>query len=193
MKTTRYRFEQAVAEVKEDTTEWLRDELRSVLESDKDFTRKCDYIGFSIAHLDAEVASIDEEIKELQALKKQLKQAKDIALKVGAEVFDEYGVDRLEGVGISSITCSKPSTKTKTSISVLNEESLIKLGYYTIQVDTKAVEEAYADEITKAEVAPYISVVTEEVTTPAKLKINKRRGSSNSALDYNTIEEVKVS
>jgi len=193
MKTTRYRFEQTVAGVKEDTTEWLRDELRSVLESDKDFTRKCDYIGFSIAHLDAEVASIDEEIKELQSLKKQLKQAKDITLKVGAEVFAEYGVERLEGVGISSITMTKPTSKTKSSIDILDEESLVKLGYYIIQVDAKAVEEAYAEEITRAEVAPYISVVTEEVNTPAKLKINKSRGSSNTALDYNIAEEVKVS
>ena len=73
MKTTRYRFEQAVQEVKEDTTGWLIDEYKAILESDKDFTRKADYIGFSIASIDDKVTSIDEEIKELQELKKRLK------------------------------------------------------------------------------------------------------------------------
>ena len=33
MKTTRYRFEQVVQEVKEENTDWLRDEFRAVLES----------------------------------------------------------------------------------------------------------------------------------------------------------------
>ena len=174
MKTARYRFEKAVASVKEDIQDWLRDEFKSVLESKKDFTRKADYIGLSIAHLDAEVASVDEEIKELQTLKKQLKNAKTIALKVGAEVFVEYGVDKLEGVGISSITLTKATSKTKSTLVVLNEQELIKQGYFTLSVDIKAVEDAYAQKGTNVEVAPYVSITTEEVATPAKLKITKR-------------------
>ena len=107
MKTTRYRFEQAVQEVQTDTIDLLKDEFKSILESNKDFTRKADYIGFSIVSLDAKVASLDEEIKELQQLKKSLKSAKEITLITGAKVFEEYGIDKIEGAGISSITMSK--------------------------------------------------------------------------------------
>ena len=179
MKTTRYRFEQAVQEVKEDTTSWLKDEFKSILESDKDFTRKADYIGFSIAGIDSKVASIDEEIKELQELKKQLKSAKEIALTTGAEVFSEYGVEKIEGAGISSITVTKASTKSKTTLQILNEEALIKLGYFTLSLDEDAVMEVLSMSQDLENLSEYARLDTEETTSAAKLKINKRRGSSS--------------
>ncbi len=179
MKTTRYRFEQAVQEVKADTTSWLKDEFKSILESDKDFTRKADYIGFSIAGIDSKVASIDEEIKELQELKKQLKSAKEIALTTGAEVFSEYGVEKIEGAGISSITVTKASTKSKTTLQILNEEALIKLGYFTLSLDEDAVMEVLSMSQDLENLSEYARLDTEETTSAAKLKINKRRGSSS--------------
>lgn len=176
MKTTRYRFEQAVQEVKTDTTQWLKDEFKSILESDKDFTRKADYIGFSIASIDDKVTSLDEEIKELQQLKKNLKYAKDIALTTGAEVFAEYGIDKLEGAGISSVTLSKELTKISKTLEVLNKDALIDLGYTKVIVilDEEAIKnalEAGNDEILNK----YTQLTVEKTTTPAKLKINKRR------------------
>ena len=190
MKTLRYRFEQAVQEVNEETTEWLIAEFKSILESDKDYTRKCDYIGFSIANIDAKVASIDDELKELQALKKKLKLAKDIALRIGAEVFAEYGIDKLEGAGISSITVTKESTKSKQSIEIIDEEALIDLGYYNMIVDTDAIAKAF-DTNDAEEIAPYIRLNTTDTTTTAKLKINKRR-SSNSADFVNTTDTQEI-
>ncbi len=178
MKTTRYRFEQAVQEVKEDTTQWLKDEFKSILESDKDFTRKCDYIGFSIASIDDKVDAIDEEIKELQELKKRLKSAKDIALTIGAEVFQSYGIDKLEGAGISSITVTKASSKSKTTLQILNEEALIKLGYFTVSVDEDAVIEALNTQEDLENISEYARLETIETTSTAKLKVNKRRGSN---------------
>ena len=124
MKTTRYRFEQSVQEVKEDTTSWLTDEFKSILESDKDFTRKCDYIGFSILGIDSKVASIDEEVKELQTLKKNLKLAKELTLQTGATVFQEYGISKLEGAGISSITINEPNPISKIRLTIYNEYKL---------------------------------------------------------------------
>ena len=177
MKTTRYRFEQAVQEVREETTQWLRDEFKSVLESDKDFTRKADYIGYSIAGIDSKVSSIDEEIKELQELKKRLKSAKDIALSVGAEVFNSYGIEKLEGAGISSITMSKASTKTKESFEILDEDVLIDAGYVTTVIDTQAVRDAYNEQDPLVQKCCKLSV--EEISTPSKLKINKRRSANN--------------
>ena len=191
MKTTRYRFEQAVQEVKEDSTQWLKDEFKSILESDKDYTRKCDYIGFSIANIDDKVASIDEEIKELQELKKTLKSAKEIALTAGAEVFQSYGIDKLEGAGISSITITKAITKSKSTLEILNEDALIKLGYFTISVDEEAVIEALNMSGDLENISEYARLETVETTSTAKLKVNKRRG-SNSANFVNIVDEEEV-
>ncbi len=180
MKTTRYRFETALQGVTEDSTQWLMDEFKSVLESEKDYTRKCDYIGFSIASIDSKVASIDEEIQELQQLKKALKSAKDIALTVGAELFSEYGIEKLEGAGISSITITQSTTKIHQTLSIRDADALIALGYCKQVVDEDAIAQIHhnnkSEELTK--VLLYSTMTTEEITTPAKLKINKRRASS---------------
>jgi len=178
MKTTRYRFEQAVQEVKTDTTEWLKDEFKSILESDKDFTRKADYIGFSIASIDDKVASLDEEIKELQQLKKSLKSAKDIALTTGAEVFAEYGIEKLEGAGLSSITLTKPNSKTKYNLEIQNEDALIQAGFCKKILDEEAVIKAYegfGSETDKELVQQHSQLSVKTIHTSAKLKINKRK------------------
>ena len=180
MKTTRYRFEQAIQEVKADTTEWLKDEFRSILESDKDFTRKADYLGFSIASIDAKMLSLDEEIKELQTLKKSLKSSKEIVVKIGASVLSEYGIDRIEGAGISSITIAKEVSREVQKLEILDEEALIQYGYYLKVVDEDAVIKAYNTSHTRDRISAYCRVTKELLTTPAKLKVNKRRNTSTS-------------
>lgn len=177
MKTTRYGFEKSIQEVKPESTEWLKDEFKSILESDKDFTRKADYIGFSIASIDDKVASIDEEIKELQQLKKNLKSAKAIALTVGAEVFASYGIDKLEGAGISSITVTKAVEKSNIKLEILDEEAIIRAGYYTKVVDEDALMEALQYRH-RRELIPQSAykLTLVDTSTPAKLRINKRRG-----------------
>ena len=175
MKTTRYRFEQAVQEVKEDSVQWLQDEFKAILESDKDFTRKCDYIGFSIASIDDKVDAIDEEIQELQQLKKNLKSAKEIALTTGAEVFQSYGIDKLEGAGISSITVTKGTIKSKATLEILNEEELIKLGYFKVVLDEDAVIEGLSMSEGLENISGYARLNSVEITSTAKLKVNKRR------------------
>ena len=179
MKTARYKFEQSVQEVKEESVQWLKDEFKSILESEKDYTRKCDYIGFSLVSLDDKVASLDEEIRELQELKKRLKSAKEIALTTGAEVFAAYGIDKLEGAGISSITVTKESAKTKTTLEVLNEEALIKLGYFTLSVDEEAVTEALSTQEELQNISQYARLHRVETTSTAKLRVNKRKAVNN--------------
>jgi hypothetical protein len=179
MKTTRYKFETAIQAASEDNTQWLKDEFKSVLESDKDFTRKCDYIGFSIASIDSKVTSLDEEIKELQQLKKNLKSAKDIALTIGAEVFAEYGIEKIEGAGISSITLTKPTTKMLQNLEIVDEDALIAAGYYKKVLDEDAVKQAFHLENSELEkVMPYANLTIRVLKSEAKLKINKRRGKS---------------
>jgi len=175
MKTTRYRFEQAVQEVNADTTTWLHGEFKAILESDKDFTRKADYIGFSIASIDFKVASLDEEIKELQQIKKGLKSAKVIALTTGAQVFAEYGIDKLEGAGISSITVTSGTTKEVQLLELLNEAELIKAGYYTKVVDEDAVLEAHQYRHRRELIQGCYKVSTVDTSVPPKLRVNKRK------------------
>jgi len=177
MKTTRYKFEQVVQEVSQDTAQFLKDEFKSILESDKDFTRKADYIGLSIGSIDKKIASLDEEIKELQSYKKRLKSAKELALTVGAELFKDYGIDKLEGASISSITLTQARTTSKTELAVINEQKLINDGYYKLVLDEEAVIEAFSDDEKKAVVAKYSYLRVNETQTPVRLKVNKRRTS----------------
>jgi len=175
MKTTRYRFEQAVQEVTLQSIEWLRGEFRSILESDKDFTRKADYIGFSMLSVDNRIASLDEEIKELQQLKKNLKDAKTITATVGAEVIAEYGIDKIEGAGISSITVTKSSNKTFQIIEVQNEEAMIQAGYFQKIVDEDKILGDFNGNYNKEFIKQHCKVLCQTVVKLPYLKINKRR------------------
>ena len=175
MKTTIYRFEQSVQEATDASIEYLTSEFKAILESNKDFTRKCDYIGFSIASIDSKVASIDEELEELQELKNKLKLAKDIALRIGAQVFSEYGIDTLEGAGISSITLTKASTKMNFSIYIKDEMKLIEAGYAKLVIDERAIIDAFENIDENPNLYKYARFEAEDKVTPAKLKINKRR------------------
>jgi len=188
MKTIRYRFEQAIQEAKEDNSNWLIDEFKSILESNKDFTRKADYIGFSILGIDSKVASLDEEIKELQELKRNLKLAKEVTLTTGAKVFKEYGIDKIEGAGISSITINNPKPTSKVVLTIHNEYNLIDVGFYKKVIDKDAVLEAYNS-------GSYLDVINANCTVEiqkdkkhAKLKVNRRRGTAIT----NTMEMLGV-
>jgi len=175
MKTTRYRFEQTVQSATDKTKEWLKDELRAILESDKDYTRKADYIGFSVLSIDKRIESIDEEIKELQELKKGLKTAKELVLIAGAEVFIEYGIDKLDGAGISSITFTGATTSDKTKLIIEDREALIEAGFYKKVLDEEMLRDLYHTSQYKDIIQSYTRLEVTSTPKPAKIKINKRR------------------
>lgn len=193
MKTTRYNFEKALQEAKGNNVSWLQEEYKSILESDKDYTRKADYIGFSILSIDAKVASIDEEIKELQQYKKNLKTAKDIALTTGATIFKEYGIEKIEGAGISSLTLTKASQKTKTLLIPKDEKLLIESGFYKKVLDMDAVVNAYEYNNYTKLIEKACDISTETITTESKLKVNKRRKSANNTISTDEILQLKAS
>ncbi|WP_415406864.1 hypothetical protein ACLHDG_14020 [Sulfurovum sp. CS9] len=179
MKTQRYRFEQTVQSATAKTKEWLKDELRAILESDKDYTRKADYIGFSVLSIDKRIESIEEEIKELQELKKSLKTAKELVLTIGAEVFIEYGIDRLDGAGISSITFTGATTADKTKLVVSDAEELINAGFYKKVIDEEKILQFYSSDKYANIIQENCSLEVVSNPKPAKIKINKRRSSAN--------------
>jgi len=177
MKTVRYRFERELEKVTADTKAktWLKDEFKTILESEKEFTRKTDYIGFSIVSIDKKVQGIEEELKELQELKRGLKQAKEIALEIGAEVLSEYGIEKLEGTGISSITLTEPSMSSKLKLDVFDGEALMDAGYYKKVVDEEAVLEALFGADERERLKDFCDVDLGLSKKPPKLKVNKRR------------------
>jgi len=179
MKMTNYRLQTEIENINTDKTEWFKNYVRQVLESNKPYHAKADYIGLSIKELDNKISYISDDIKELQILKKNLTQAKTTALEATAEVLAEYGIDRLDGTVISSITISPKKTKIKDILTIINSEELIKLGYFRVVVDEQSVKEAMSTLEGMNEIDKFveIDVVKEEV--PAKIKVNFRRNSSN--------------
>ena len=179
MKMTNYRLQTEIENIKTDKQEWFKDYVRQVLESNKPYHVKADYIGLSIKELDNKLSYIADDIKELQTLKKNLTTAKAIALEATATVLQEYGIDRLDGTSISSITISPQKTKLKETFKITDSDALIKLGYFSVVVDEQSVKEAMSTLEGMNEIDKYIEVgvVSEEI--PARIKVNARRSSQN--------------
>jgi len=180
MKMTNYRLQTEIENIKQDDKqEWFKNYVRQVLESNKPYHAKADYIGLSIKELDNKLSYIAEDIKELQTLKKNLASAKATALEATATVLAEYGIDRLDGTSISSITITPQKTKLKETFKVINSDALIKLGYFSVVVDEQSVKDAMLTVEGMNEIDSYVEVgvVSEEV--PAKIKVNARRSSLN--------------
>lgn len=186
--TNRYALERDIESVTSNSRSWLKERFKEVLESDKDISRKCDYFGYSILNLDAKVHLLEEEIKELRNLKEHLTNAKALALEVGAELFGDYGINKLEGAGISSITVYQPLHAPKLTITVNNEAALIKAGFVKEVVDVAAIKEAYESGQYKKLIEEHCVVSCDVKEEAKRLKINKRR-SSNTLTSIPTGEE----
>ena len=115
----------------------------------------------------------------MTALKKSLTTAKVTALEATATVLAEYGIDRLDGTSISSITITPQKTKIKETFKVIDSDALIKLGYCTVVVDEKSVKEAMmtVEGMDSIDKFVDVGVVTESI--PSRIKVNTRRSHSN--------------
>ena len=189
MKTTRYKFETVVQSATEKTISWLKEEFRTILESDKDYTRKADYIGFSVLSIDTRIQSLDEELKELQSLKKQLKTAKEIVLQTGAQIFLEYGIDKIDGSGISSITYTGATTVDKSKLVIEHPDALIEAGLFKKVVDEELVAQFYTSDRYSEVIQANARIEVISTPKPAKIKINKRRVSANN-IQATQMEEI---
>lgn len=179
MKMTNYRLQTEIEHLKEDKKEWFKNYVRQVLESNKPYHAKADYIGLSIKELDNKIAYISEDIKELQMLKKNLANAKTIALEAIASVLAQYGIDRLDGTSISSITITPQKTKIKESFKIIDADALIKLGFYSVIVDEQSVKDAMLTVEGMDSIDKFVEVGITKEEVPARIKVNARRSSSN--------------
>jgi hypothetical protein len=72
-KLTRYRFEAVVQDTTEHRSEYLTNEFINILESNKPYQSKADYIGYSILSIDEKISLLDDEIENLKTYKQKQK------------------------------------------------------------------------------------------------------------------------
>ena len=191
MKTTNYRLQTQLEHLGPLTQEkYFREYLKEVLESNKPYYIKSDYIALSFIELDNKIQYLSDEIKTLTVLKKRLAEAKTRGLEIAAELLEEYGIDKMEGTVVSSLTTTPPKTKIKETIHYKNPNKIMELGYISFSVDEKAVKNALKTKEGFDELDPYIQVDIEEEEISAKLKINKRRSSNMESVSTTELLEA---
>jgi len=180
MKTTNYRLQTEIEHLTPTSQkDWFKHYVREILDSDKPYYSKADYIGLTFHELQNKIDYLASDIKELQNLKKKLGEARTIAQEATASVLSEYGIDRIDGTAISSLTITPAKIKTKDKLVITDPYALMALGYTKVTVDEDAVKAAMSTIEGMNEIDAYVevSVTTEEV--PARIKINAKRGSTN--------------
>jgi len=169
---------ETLSELKSQT--FFKDYIQDILEDDKKpYYQKADYVGLSLQELKNKIDYLSSNIKDLQNLKKQLTESLDIAKILTAEVFTANGVDRVEGGIISSLTLSKATSKVEETITIKDSNAVMGLGYVKFSVDEDAIEQAIKTKVGLEELDEFISVNSITVTTPAKVKVNKKKASNN--------------
>ena len=193
MKLVNYQLQNQIEQLSEQkSNSYFKEYLQSVLEDEsKPYYQKADYVGLSLNELTNKIDFLSNDIKELQAYKKKLSSALEIAKEVTAEVFIKNGVDRIDGNIISSITLSKPSTKTKDTLTITDENEVMKMGYVKFEPDTEAILKAMATDMGKKELEKFVSITTETIDTPAKVKINTKRSANNTSISTDELLQLK--
>ena len=193
MELKKYRPQSEMENLKQGNEEWFKDYVRGVLESNKPYFEKADYIAYSINQISNKIDYINNEIKELQELKKSLNNSKELAMQITASILtNEYGISKLEsGVAISSITVTPEKSKTSQVITIKNEEAVLGLGYVSFIPDYSAIE---VDLVKKSkgelkELMQFIEVNTITETIPEKIKINNKKAVNSTKSDEIIIEE----
>ena len=195
MKLVNYQLQTQIEYLGENkTNSHFKDYLKSVLEdTSKPYYQRADYIGLSLNEIKSKIDTLTSDISDLQALKKKLNSALEIAKELTANVFLENGIDRIDGNIISSLTLTNPTSKTKDEILIKNENALINLGYVKFSVDYEAIEKALQTKEGKKELKKFVEVTPITISTPAKIKVNTKRTSvNNTEIEANETDEILI-
>jgi hypothetical protein len=136
---------------------------------------KCDALSEAFLSLDAKLNYLKEQQNLLASLKKQIETAKSYAKEEVSKALLSLGVQKLEGLKVSSLTASRETNKSVAKLEILNEDELIKAGYFTIELDKEAVEQALLSADQRHEVQDYADMKIETVHKNATIRINKRK------------------
>ena len=195
MKLVNYQLQTQIEYLGENkTNSHFKDYLKSVLEdTSKPYYQRADYIGLSLNEIKSKIDTLTSDISDLQALKKKLNSALEIAKELTANVFLENGIDRIDGNIISSLTLTNATSKNKDEILIKNENALINLGYVKFSVDYEAIEKALQTKEGKKELKKLVDVTPITISTPAKIKVNTKRTSvNNTEIEANETDEILI-
>ena len=160
----------------EQAKKWFTQTVQEILESTTQTPySKCDAIADVFTSIDLKIDYIKEQQTLLANLKKQLELAKSYAKEEVSKSLSSYGLTKLEGMKVSSISVSKESTKKVPKLEIHNKDELLKLGYFSVVIDENAVEEALLSADKRQEVEEYAEVKIEIQNKPATIRINKRK------------------
>ena len=193
MKLVNYQLQTQIEYLSDDKpNNFFKEYLQSILEdTSKPYYQRADYIGLSMQEIKSKIDTLTSDISDLQALKKKLSNALEIAKVQVADIFIANGIDRIDGNIISSLTLTNPTSKTKDEILIKDEKTLINLGYVKFSVDLEAVEKALQTKEGKKELKKLVEVMPITVTTPAKIKVNTKRTSANN-VEVIEVDEILV-
>ena len=194
MKLVNYQLQTQIEYLSDEkSNEFFKKYLQGILEdTTKPYYQRADYIGLSLNEIKNKIDTLTSDISDLQALKKKLSTALDIAKIQVAEIFIANGIDRIDGNIISSLTLTNPTSKTKDEIIIKNEDALINLGYVKFSVDLEAVEKALKTKEGKKELKKFVDVTPITISTPAKIKVNTKRTSVNNTQTLETDEILVI-
>ena len=194
MKLVNYQLQNQIEYLAEEkTNNFFKEYLQGILEdTSKPYYQRADYIGLSLNEIKSKIDTLSSDISDLQALKKKLSNALDIAKVQVAEIFIANGIDRIDGNIISSLTLTNATSKTKDEIIIKNEDALINLGYVKFSVDLEAVEKALKTKEGKKELKKFVDVTPITISTPAKIKVNTKRTSANNTQTVETDEILVI-
>jgi hypothetical protein len=151
------------------------EELKALLESDMPPYAKADTIGMAFLELENKIAWLNSQIKSLQSLKKRMEEAKELGKELTASTLQSYGIDKLEGGAISSLTLTPPRTKRKSRLLVHDPEKAMEFGYVRFEVDRKMLEEALTLPESARELEGIAELEVEEERIPSKVRVNLKR------------------
>lgn len=173
---------------------FFKEYLQGILEdTSKPYYQRADYIGLSLNEIKSKIDTLTSDISDLQALKKKLTSALEIAKELTANVFLENGIDRIDGNIISSLTLTNQTSKTKDEILIKDENAVMTLGYVKFSVDYEAIKKALQTKEGKKELKKFVEVTPITISTPVKIKINiKRASANNSEIETNETDEILV-
>ena len=193
MKLVNYQLQTQIEYLSDDKpNNFFKEYLQSILEdTSKPYYQRADYIGLSLNEIKSKIDTLTSDISDLQALKKKLSNALEIAKVQVADIFIANGIDRIDGNIISSLTLTNPTTKTKDEILIKDEKTLINLGYVKFSVDLEAVELALQTKEGKKELKKLVDVIPITVSTQAKIKVNTKRTSVNN-VEAIEVDEILV-
>ena len=196
MKLVNYQLQNQIEYLSDENksnNEFFKKYLQSILEdTSKPYYQRADYIGLSLNEIKNKIDCLTSDISELQALKKKLSNALEIAKVQVADIFIANGIDRIDGNIISSLTLTNATTKTKDEIIIKNEEALINIGYVKFSVDVEAIEKALLTKEGKKELKNLVQITPITITTPAKIKVNTKRASANNIQTVETDEILVI-